>query len=196
MGSYAEHLEDFMSNRLKIAAIVGGVAVATLLAGFVSAGSAADPTPSLQTGAPQPEFKGIDTWLNSAPLDQKTLRGKVVLVDFWTFDCINCAHTIPHIEDLYARYHDKGLVVVGVHTPEYVFERDTDNLKKAVKRFGITYPVAQDNQYATWKSYGNQYWPAVYLFDQNGKLVYSHFGEGQYAETEDKIRSLLGLGEK
>lgn len=185
-----------MSDRLKIAAIVGGVAAATLLAGFVFAGSPVDSTPSLQTGVPQPEFTGIDTWLNSAPLDQKALRGKVVLVDFWTFDCINCAHTIPHIEDLYARYHDKGLVVVGVHTPEYVFERDTGNLKKALKRFGITYPVAQDNQYATWKSYGNQYWPAVYLFDQNGKLVYTHFGEGQYAETEDKIRSLLGLGEK
>ena len=126
----------------------------------------------------------------------KQLRGKVVLVDFWTFDCINCAHTIPSVKDWYARYHDKGLVVVGVHTPEYAFEHKTDNLQNAVKRFGIEYPIAQDNEYATWNAYGNQYWPALYLFDQHGRLVYSHFGEGNYAETEKTIRGLLGLGDK
>jgi thiol-disulfide isomerase/thioredoxin len=185
-----------MFDRLKMAAIVAGVAGAALLAGFAYTGGATGQTSSLQTGASAPAFTGIGTWINSAPLDKAQLRGKVVLVDFWTFDCINCAHTLPHVKDWYARYHDKGLVVVGVHTPEYSFERDTGNLKNAVKRFGIEYPVAQDNQYATWDAYGNQYWPALYLFDQNGKLVYSHFGEGRYAETEGKIRGLLGLDGK
>ena len=182
-----------MFERLKVATVVAGIAGAALLAGFAYTGSASDQMTSLKTGATAPDFKGIDTWINSKPLDQKALRGKVVLVEFWTFDCINCAHTIPFVKDMYERYHDKGLVVVGVHTPEYSFERDTGNLKQAVQRYGIDYPVAQDNQYATWNAYGNQYWPALYLFDQNGKLVYDHFGEGRYAETEDRIRGLLGL---
>lgn len=182
-----------MFDRLRMAAIAAGIGAVALLSGLAYTGSAASPVASLQTGAQAPDFKGIDGWLNSPPLDVKQLKGKVVLVDFWTFDCINCAHTIPHVEDWYSRYRDKGLVVVGVHTPEYSFEHDTDNLKNAVRRFGIQYPVAQDNQYATWNAYGNQYWPALYLFDQNGHLVYSHFGEGRYDETEQQIRTLLGL---
>lgn len=185
-----------MFDRLRMAAVAAGVSAVALLAGLAYTGNAATPAASLQTGASAPDFKGIDGWLNSPPLDVKQLKGKVVLVDFWTFDCINCAHTIPHVEDWYSRYRDKGLVVVGVHTPEYSFEHDTDNLKNAVKRFGIQYPVAQDNQYATWNAYGNQYWPALYLFDQSGRLVYSHFGEGRYDETEQQIRTLLGLKDK
>lgn len=185
-----------MFDRLRMAAVAAGVSAVALLAGLAYTGNAATPAASLQTGASAPDFKGIDGWLNSPPLDVKQLKGKVVLVDFWTFDCINCAHTIPHVEDWYSRYRDKGLVVVGVHTPEYSFEHDTNNLKNAVKRFGIQYPVAQDNQYATWNAYGNQYWPALYLFDQNGRLVYSHFGEGRYDETEQQIRTLLGLKDK
>jgi thiol-disulfide isomerase/thioredoxin len=185
-----------MFDRLKMAAIAAGVSAVALLAGLAYGGNADYPATLLKTGASAPDFKGIDGWLNSPPLDVKQLKGKVVLVDFWTFDCINCAHTIPHVEDWYARYRDKGLVVVGVHTPEYSFEHDAGNLKNAIKRFGIQYPIAQDNQYATWNAYGNQYWPAVYLFDQNGRLAYSHFGEGSYDETEQQIRTLLGLKDK
>ena len=185
-----------MFDRLKMAAVVAAVAGTALLAGFAYTGGPANQATSLQTGAPAPDFTGINTWINSTPLDLKQLRGKVVLVDFWTFDCANCAHTLPYVKDWYAQYRDKGLVVVGVHTPEYSFERDTGNLKKAVKRYGIEYPVAHDNQYATWNAYGNQYWPALYLFDQNGRLVYSHSGEGRYAETEQMIRGLLGLDDK
>jgi len=186
-----------MFNRLRTAILAGAVIAVAGFAAFASgSGSGIGQGASaaaLQRGASAPNFTGIDTWLNSAPLDVAQLRGKVVLVDFWTFDCINCAHTLPHVKDWYARYHDKGLVVVGVHTPEFAFEHDTGNLKNAIKRFGIEYPVAQDNQYATWNAYGNEYWPALYLIDQNGKLVYSHYGEGSYEQTEQAIRGLLGL---
>ncbi|SAK47543.1 redoxin domain-containing protein [Caballeronia temeraria] len=192
-----------MFDRLKIAAVATAMAAAfgavAALAAFSSTGSAAgvESMQSMQQkGTQAPDFTGIDNWINSAPLDLKQLRGKVVLVDFWTFDCINCAHTLPHVKDWYSRYRDKGLVVVGVHTPEYTFERDTGNLKKAIARYGIEYPVAQDNRYATWNAYNNQYWPAFYLIDQNGKIVYAQFGEGSYAKTEDTIRGLLGLSAK
>jgi thiol-disulfide isomerase/thioredoxin len=185
-----------MFDRLRIAAVVAGVAAVTAFATFASSGARALAPAAIAAGADAPDFKGIDNWFNSAPLELRQLRGKVVLVDFWTFDCINCAHTLPYIKDWNARYRDKGLVVVGVHSPEYAFERDTGNLRKAIARNGITYPVAQDNQFATWQAYGNQYWPALYLIDQNGKLVYSHYGEGQYAQTEQKIRSLLALDDK
>jgi thiol-disulfide isomerase/thioredoxin len=131
------------------------------------------------------------TWLNSTPLTQQQLRGKVVLVDFWTFDCINCIRTLPYVKSWHEKYKDQGLVVVGVHTPEYPFERKTENVAAAIKRFGITYPVAQDNQYGTWRAYNNQYWPAAYLIDKQGRIVYTHFGEGNYDVTEAKIRELL-----
>ncbi|SAK92562.1 redoxin domain-containing protein [Caballeronia calidae] len=186
-----------MFDRLKIAAVVTAMVAASGavagLAAFTSAGNVSSAATAQQSGMQAPDFAGIDNWINSAPLDLEQLRGKVVLVDFWTFDCINCAHTLPHVKDWYARYRDKGLVVVGVHTPEYAFERDIGNLKKAVAKYGIEYPVAQDNRYATWNAYNNQYWPAFYLIDQNGKIVYSHFGEGRYAQTEEAIRGLLGL---
>ncbi|MEC5162846.1 thiol-disulfide isomerase/thioredoxin [Janthinobacterium sp. CG_S6] len=146
-----------------------------------------------QAAAPvaAPEFTGIDTWLNSAPLTMQQLRGKVVLVDFWTYTCINCIRTLPHVKSWHAKYKDQGLVVVGVHTPEYPHERSTANVTAALKRFDIQYPVAQDNRYATWGVYNNRYWPATYLIDKGGKIVYSHFGEGQYGETEAAIRRLL-----
>ncbi|HZZ10081.1 MAG TPA: thioredoxin family protein [Paraburkholderia sp.] len=146
---------------------------------------------SLQSGPPAPEFAGISTWLNSEPLTIQKLRGKVVLVDFWTYTCINCINTLPYVKSWHQKYKDQGLAVIGVHTPEYPFERDTDNVKTAIRRFGITYPVAQDNQYATWTAYDNQYWPAFYLIDRKGEVVYSHFGEGDYAQTEAAIQALL-----
>lgn len=138
-----------------------------------------------------PELTGIDRWLNSEPLTLQQLRGKVVLVDFWTATCINCIHTLPYVNAWYQQYKDQGLAVIGVHTPEYPFERDTDTVRTAISRYGIRYPVAQDNRYATWNAYGNQYWPAFYLIDRKGNIVYSHFGEGDYAQTEAEIRQLL-----
>jgi thiol-disulfide isomerase/thioredoxin len=138
-----------------------------------------------------PEFAGIDNWINSAPLTMRQLRGKVVLVDFWTYDCINCQHVLPYVKGWHRKYKDQGLVVVGVHTPEYGFERNLDNLKAAVRRNAISFPVAQDNRYATWSAYDNRFWPAFYLVDKQGQVVYTHFGEGDYAQTEATIRKLL-----
>jgi cytochrome c biogenesis protein CcdA/peroxiredoxin len=141
---------------------------------------------------PAPDFAGIDGWLNSKPLTMQELRGKVVLVDFWTYSCINCLRTLPHVEAWYRMYRKDGLVVVGVHTPEFAFEHVPSNVRAAAKRLGVRYPVALDNGYGTWNAYGNQYWPAKYLIDRNGHVRYAHFGEGSYDVTEENIRSLLG----
>ena len=141
---------------------------------------------------PAPNFAGVDGWLNSRPLTMQELRGKVVLIDFWTYSCINCLRTLPHVEAWYRMYHKDGLVVVGVHTPEFAFEHVPSNVRAAVKRLGVRYPVALDNEYGTWTAYGNQYWPAKYLIDRNGNIRYAHFGEGNYSVTEENIRSLLG----
>jgi thiol-disulfide isomerase/thioredoxin len=138
-----------------------------------------------------PEFQNIDNWLNSQPLKLSELRGKVVLVDFWTYTCINCLNHLPYVKDWNQKYKDKGLVVVGVHTPEFAFEKSTKNVKDAIERLQIKHAVAQDNGYGTWKAFRNQYWPAVYLIDKQGKIVYSHFGEGSYGTTEKKIQALL-----
>jgi cytochrome c biogenesis protein CcdA/thiol-disulfide isomerase/thioredoxin len=131
-------------------------------------------------------------WVNSGPLTLERLRGKVVLIDFWTYSCINCLRTLPHLKAWYAAYHDKGLVIIGVHTPEFAFEHVTSNVRAAVKRLGITYPVMQDNRYKTWDNYANQYWPAEYLIDKRGHVRHTHFGEGEYDQTESLIRRLLG----
>jgi cytochrome c biogenesis protein CcdA/thiol-disulfide isomerase/thioredoxin len=131
-------------------------------------------------------------WINSPPRTLAQLRGKVVLVDFWTYSCINCLRTLPHLKAWYAAYHDKGLVIVGVHTPEFAFEHVTSNVRAAVKRLGITYPVMQDNRYKTWDNYANQYWPAEYLIDKQGHVRHTNFGEGEYDQTEALIRRLLG----
>jgi len=141
---------------------------------------------------PAPDFVGIDEWLNSKSLTMQELRGKVVLVDFWTYSCINCLRTLPHLEAWYRMYRKDGFVVVGVHTPEFAFEHVPSNVRAAADRLGVRYPVALDNEYGTWNAYGNQYWPAEYLIDRNGQLRHAHFGEGDYGGTEAAIRSLLG----
>ena len=138
-----------------------------------------------------PEFTGIQQWLNSPPLTMKALRGQVVLIDFWTFACVNCVRTLPHIQRWHERYAAQGLVVVGVHTPEFAFERSTDSVRQAIRRHGLSYPVAQDNRYQTWNAYANQYWPAVYLVDRQGRIVFTHFGEGDEAAIEQRIQQLL-----
>ena len=138
-----------------------------------------------------PEFTGILEWINSEPLTMEQLRGKVVLVDFWTYSCINCINTMPYLRDWHAKYADQGLVIVGVHSPEFEFEKPTANVVDATVKFELEYPVAQDNDFRTWRSYDNRYWPAEYLVDKDGVVRYRHFGEGAYAETENKIRTLL-----
>jgi thiol-disulfide isomerase/thioredoxin len=136
-------------------------------------------------------FVGIDNWLNSSSLNIADLRGKVVLVDFWTSGCINCIRTLPYVTRLYDAYESKGLTIVGVHTPEFPFERSTSTVDTAIKRYGIRYPVAQDNEFATWKAYRNQYWPAQYIVDRTGKIVFEHAGEGRYDQIERTIQDLL-----
>jgi cytochrome c biogenesis protein CcdA/thiol-disulfide isomerase/thioredoxin len=138
-----------------------------------------------------PSLAGAVQWLNSPELSAESLRGKVVLVDFWTYDCINCQHTLPYVKDWAKKYEKDGLVVIGVHTPEYGYERIIDNVKEQVKKLGITYPVAIDNNYAIWRNFDNQYWPAHYLIDAKGQVRYSHFGEGRYEAQEQMIQQLL-----
>lgn len=151
--------------------------------------------PSLSAeGRTAPEFVGITQWLNSGPLSLAGLRGKVVLVNFWTYACYNCINTLPHVKRLHDDYQGRGLVIVGVHTPEFPFEKSTNNVQAAIQRFGIKYPVAQDNSFATWNAYRNQYWPAQYIVDRSGKIVYAHSGEGQYEAIDRTIRGLLDAG--
>lgn len=142
-----------------------------------------------------PSISGIDAWLNSKPLQISDLKGKVVLIDFWTYSCINCIRTLPYLKDWYQKYHDKGLVIIGVHTPEFDFEKNLANVKNAVIQDGIKYPVALDSHFVTWLNFNNQYWPAHYLIDKNGTVVYTHFGEGDYDVAENNIRYLLGMRE-
>ncbi len=182
--------------------ILRSLAAATLIAACltstaiprVSAEVARGATAPFEVAAVQgaaPNFAGITKWFNSAPLNIADLRGKVVLVDFWTYGCVNCVNTLPHVTALYAKYKDRGLVVVGIHTPEFPFERSASNVQAALKRHGITYPVAQDNNSQTWNAYRNQYWPAQYIVDQTGKIVFQHDGEGQYEQIDRTIARLL-----
>jgi cytochrome c biogenesis protein CcdA/thiol-disulfide isomerase/thioredoxin len=165
--------------------------VTAWLSNIQAVGSASSGGSALGDHGPAPELAGIETWLNSEPLTMRGLRGKVVLVEFWTYSCVNCVRTLPYITAWHGKYADQGLVIVGVHTPEFAYERQTRNVQAALQRFGITYPVAQDNRYATWKAYDNHYWPASYLVDRNGRIVLQHFGEGHYDEMEQAIRTLL-----
>ena len=147
--------------------------------------------PDVSSQGEMPSLSGASAWLNSPALTSESLRGKVVLVDFWTFDCINCQHSIPHVNEWAKKYEKDGLVVIGVHTPEYPYERVIDNVRKSVARLGLNYPIAIDNDYAIWRAFDNQYWPAHYLVDARGQIRYSHFGEGAYEEQEQAIRRLL-----
>ncbi len=149
--------------------------------------------PIFKNLGPAPELTGLQKWFNSDPLTLAELQGKVVLVDFWTYSCINCIRTLPYVTKWYDTYKDQGFVVLGIHTPEFAFERVASNVETATKRYSINYPVAQDNNYTTWRAFQNQFWPAHYLIDKNGDIVYTHFGEGQYEQTEKAIRTLLGL---
>ena len=138
-------------------------------------------------------FDGATGWLNSAPLTIEGLRGKVVLIDFWTYTCINWLRTLAYVRAWAQQYAEQGLVVIGVHTPEFPFERDVDNVRRAVDEMDVDYPVALDPDYAVWRAFANQYWPAAYIADGEGQIRHHHFGEGGYDEQELVIQGLLGV---
>ena len=156
--------------------------------------SASDPELELSDPAGAvfvPELRGTDKWINSNPFTLESQKGKVVLIDFWTYTCVNCIRTLPYLRLWHEAYADAGLVILGVHTPEFEFEKVYENVFRATQEFGLEYPVVLDNQFETWKAFGNSVWPAKYLLDQDGVIRYTHFGEGKYEETEQAIRSLL-----
>ena len=167
------------------------LALGMVLALACGAASAVVGTTGGRVGNRAPEFQGIVNWINSEPLTMEQLRGKVVLVDFWTYTCVNCIRTLPYLKEWHAKYADNGLVIVGVHAPEFEFEKLTHNVVNSANSFGLDYAIAQDNDFVTWKNYSNRFWPAKYLIDGDGVVRYSHFGEGAYRETEEQIRLLL-----
>jgi thiol-disulfide isomerase/thioredoxin len=159
--------------------------------------TATGPTPEqqallarLESWGPAPELTN-DTWFNSPPLRLADLQGQVVIVEFWTFGCINCRNVIPSLQEWYAKYHDQGLEIVAIHTPEFSYERDPAAVESAIAELGVTWPVAMDNEWTTWRSYANRFWPAMYILDKNGHIRYLKIGEGQYAQTEAIIQALL-----
>jgi thiol-disulfide isomerase/thioredoxin len=154
--------------------------------------SAAAPKPR-PSGPAAPGFDGGGAWINSKPLKLSELgaQGKIVLVDFWTFECYNCRNTLPYVKQWWEKYKDQGLVIVGVHTPEFDSERMLENVQEAVQRDGIGWPVVQDNDYTIWRAYGNHYWPRFYLIDERGQIIYDHIGEGAYEQTDAQIAAAL-----
>ena len=162
----------------------------------------ATPTPPTPTPIPAeilrtgdeplaPELRNTGAWINSDPFTLESRRGEVVLLDFWTYTCINCQRTLPYMKSWHEKYGEAGLVVLGVHTPEFEFEELLENVQEAVDEFGLLYPIVQDNDYGTWRAFSNRYWPAKYLIDKDGYIRYTHFGEGRYEQTEQWIRALL-----
>jgi thiol-disulfide isomerase/thioredoxin len=193
-----------VSNRWRV---LGGVLAGLLVAGAVvtALSVGADRAARLAGGAPPevvrpedarpvPELAGITEWLNSAPLTMAGLRGRVVLVDFWTYSCVNCRRTFPFLRALHETYSDRGLTIVGVHAPEFDFEKSPDNVERAVRDLDVTWPVAEDPDHATWDAFRNDYWPAKYLVDRHGLIRLVHVGEGDEAEVEDAVRGLLADG--
>lgn len=171
--------------------LIAAVGYALLHAGAGLGAGSSDSALLRKGGSPAPEFAGIADWENSPPLQVSRLRGRVVLIDFWTYSCINCQRTFPYLQRWWHRYQGDGLVIVGLHTPEFDFEKSIANIRQAIKRYGVTWPVAVDSETQTWNAYQNLYWPAEYLIDKNGSIRYIHAGEGNYQETERAIRLLL-----
>ena len=195
-----ELLERFQSTPVSLAdkpSHLLPVSYAPTVVGANSAEPALLPAPparslaTLPVEGTLPDLAGATTWLNSPPLSAQALRGKVVLVDFWTFACINCQRALPYVRAWAAKYKDQGLVVVGVHAPEFAFERKVANVQRAARDLGLTFPIAIDNDFAIWKSFSNQYWPSHYFVDAQGRIRFHHFGEGEYERSEQVIRQLL-----
>lgn len=159
--------------------------------GATAAQPTAVPQPTAPGGPPAPGFEGGGEWLNSEPLTLAGLRGKVVLVDFWTYGCYNCQNTMPSVKQWWAKYKDQGLVIVGVHTPEFVREHKLENVQAYIEQEGIGWPIVQDNDYTIWRAYENRYWPHFYLVDHTGAIIYDHIGEGGYDETDQQIAAAL-----
>lgn len=199
-------------NTDNLSALAVGVGVVALIVGFgvyfnnpelnKASGNTGEFVPAVSDGVQKvqidksqfssaPELAGISNYINTEPITLADLKGKVVIVDFWTYSCINCIRTIPYLNAWYEKYSDDGLVIVGVHTPEFDFEKNPVNVQAAVEKFGIKYPVVQDNDRQTWNAYENRYWPHKYIIDDEGFIRYDHIGEGDYAETEKVIQSLL-----
>ena len=192
-----------LSKRFTLAAAAAAALVVVAAACGSDAKPASQGSPAASTATARPainrdaapafEVAGVSGWINSEPLTIQGLikANKVVLVDFWTYTCVNCIRTFPFLREWNAKYADRGLVILGVHTPEFDFEKVRANVEKATSENGIVWPIAQDNDYGTWRAFGNSYWPAKYLIGADGKLAFSHFGEGSYIETEQKIRAAL-----
>ena len=197
--AYTRSSQPFRKNGLRLlagmavaCALTTGVATAQTAkddsdsAMMMSKGGSADAVPETM-----PDLSGATAWINSPPLSAAQLRGKVVLVDFWAYSCINCLRSLPAIQAWYEKYKDSGLVIIGVHTPEFPFEKNEANVRKAMRKMGVDYPVAMDNDYHIWRAFHNKYWPAHYFIDATGRVRYHHFGEGNEAESEGWIRKLL-----
>jgi cytochrome c biogenesis protein CcdA/thiol-disulfide isomerase/thioredoxin len=187
---YTHSLEDKLGSNKQVQQQLGGIVNDQ----NKELSNCSNQSEKLQNCGTAPDLKGIVGWLNTPgnkPIDLHSLRGKVVLIDFWAYSCINCQRAIPHVEGWYKAYRDKGFEVIGVHTPEYAFEKVASNVAKGAADLGITYPIAQDNSFATWTNYRNQYWPAEYLIDANGTVRHTKFGEGDYNGTEKLIRELI-----
>lgn len=162
-----------------------GIVIGVVLAGLVSLGSV-----NAMVGKPAPDIAN-EIWLNSAPLRMADLKGKVVMVEFWTFGCYNCRNVEPYVKQWHQKYADKGFMVIGVHSPEFSYERDSAKVEQYIREHDIRFPVPIDNDFSTWNRYGNRYWPAMYLIDKQGVIRYVRIGEGRYQETERLIQSLL-----
>jgi cytochrome c biogenesis protein CcdA/thiol-disulfide isomerase/thioredoxin len=184
------HVEEALLNALRGAGATAAEGAAVAGAGLAPAGGTHTAAPPVE--GELPALDGATAWLNSAPLSAQQLHGKVVLIDFWTYSCINCLRTLPYLKAWYERYKDYGFVIIGVHAPEFAFEKDEANVRRAVADLGIRYPVALDNDYAIWRAFDNHYWPAHYFIDARGRIRGHHFGEGGYPESEELIRELLG----
>jgi thiol-disulfide isomerase/thioredoxin len=184
-------------RRTLSAAVILGIIVVIRWSGHSTTGfslfpaTAADPQPVLGNQGRFPDLDGAVAWLNSPPLSPKSLRGKVVLVNFWTYSCINSLRELPYMKAWAAKYKDAGLVVIGVHAPEFGFEKERTNVQNAVRELNVTYPVAIDSNHAIWQAFNNEYWPADYFIDGSGRIRYHHFGEGEYAASERVIQELL-----
>lgn len=185
LGAGIMNVENNTIVQQQLDTLAGGNGTQTSPKGITPSGLYNENTPAV-------EFSGINHWLNTdKALNLSDLKGKVVLVDFWTYTCINCLRTLPHVTQWYDTYKDKGFVVIGVHTPEFEFEKKTENVQQAITANNIHYPVAQDNEFGTWNAYHNRYWPAEYLIDAKGTIRRTHFGEGEYGEMEEAIKGLL-----
>jgi cytochrome c biogenesis protein CcdA/thiol-disulfide isomerase/thioredoxin len=191
-----DHVEGSAAAERQLAKLRGGHALTARPAPAAALGAAASAGgENLPTYGPAPALNPDGRWFNSKPLTLAGLRGKTVLIDFWTYSCINCLRTLPHLKAWYAAYHRDGFEIIGVHSPEFAFEHVASNVDAAVKRLGITWPVVQDNKFGTWNAYQNQYWPAEYLIDRNGMIRHVSFGEGSYGETQAAIASLVGAAD-